>query len=333
MLRAETPQEQFDLIGAGRWNRIINGDMRIDQRNAGASVTLTSDLFTVDRFLARTQSATDSTAQRSTTAPSGFTNSLLVTIGTGASPTSSQTNTIRHEIEGFNTADLGWGTASAKTVTLSFWVRSSLTGTFGGALSNGGLNRAYPYTYTISVADTWEYKTVTIEGDTSGTWGTGNSNGIRVWVDLGSGTDKQGTAGAWGASDYRAASGCTQLVATSGATFYITGVQLEAGSVATLFERRLYGQELALCQRYFQIAEAHNRFRATANQEINTNTVNYFVEMRAIPTATRSGGIVSNIGLEAINSLTYRAFRYEIVASVPGDAYYLGRIVSLDAEL
>jgi hypothetical protein len=235
---------------AGR-NRIINGDMRIDQRNAGAAVTLSSDVFTVDRFLARTLSATDSAAQRSTTAPSGFTNSLLITIGTGASPASSHTNAIRHEIEGFNIADLGWGTASAKTVTLSFWVRSSLTGTFGGALSNGDLNRAYPYTYTISVADTWEYKTVTIEGDTSGTWGTGNSNGIRLWVDLGTGTDKQGTAGAWAASDYRAASGCTQLVATTGATLYITGVQLEAGSVATPFERRQYGQELALCQRYY----------------------------------------------------------------------------------
>jgi hypothetical protein len=232
-------------------NRIVNGDMRIDQRNAGASVTLTADLYTVDRFLARTQSATDSTAQRSTTAPSGFNNSLLVTIGTGASPASSASNAIRQEIEGFNVADLGWGTAGAETITISFWVRSSLTGTFGGALSNAGLNRAYPYTYSISSADTWEYKTITIPGDTSGTWATDNSSGIRFWVDLGSGTDKQGTAGSWAAADYRAASGCVQLVATSGATFYITGVQLEVGSVATPFERRPYGTELALCQRYY----------------------------------------------------------------------------------
>jgi hypothetical protein len=233
-------------------NRIINGNMVIDQRNAGASVTLTTDLYTVDRFLARTQSATNSTAQRSTTAPSGFNNSLLVTIGTGASPASSASNAIRQEIEGFNVADLGWGTASAKTVTISFWVRSSLTGTFGGALSNAGLNRAYPYTYSISAANTWEYKTVIIPGDTSGTWATDNSSGIRFWIDLGSGTDKQGTAGSWGAADYRAASGCVQLVATSGATFYITGVQLEAGSVATPFERRPFGTELALCQRYYE---------------------------------------------------------------------------------
>jgi hypothetical protein len=231
-------------------NRIINGAMVIDQRNAGASVTLTADLYTVDRFLARTSSATNSTAQRSTTAPSGFNNSLLVTIGTGASPASSASNAIRQEIEGFNVADLGWGTASAKTVTISFWVRSSLTGTFGGALSNAGLNRAYPYTYSISAANTWEYKTVIIPGDTSGTWATDNSTGIRFWIDLGSGTNIQGTAGSWGAADYRAASGCVQLVATSGATFYITGVQLEKGSTATSFDYRPYGTELALCQRY-----------------------------------------------------------------------------------
>ena len=279
-------------------NKIINGDMRIDQRNAGASVTLSSDLFIVDRFYARTQSATDSTAQRSTTAPSGFTNSLLITIGTGASPASSATNAIRQEIEGFNIADLGWGTASAKTVTLSFWVRSSLTGTFGGALSNGDLNRAYPYTYTISVADTWEYKTVTIEGDTSGTWATDNSSGIRFWVDLGSGTDKQGTAGAWAASDYRAASGCTQLVATTGATLNITGVQLEAGSVATPFERRSYGDELARCQRYYYrlYADSGRTFAVGYNQNTTAtrNIIHFPVTMRSAPTALEQTGTASN---------------------------------------
>jgi hypothetical protein len=175
-----------------------------------------------------------------------------VTIGTGASPASSASNAIRQEIEGFNVADLGWGTASAKTVTISFWVRSSLTGTFGGALSNAGLNRAYPYTYSISAANTWEYKTVIIPGDTSGTWATDNSTGIRFWIDLGSGTNIQGTAGSWGAADYRAASGCVQLVATSGATFYITGVQLEKGSTATSFDYRPYGTELQLAQRYYE---------------------------------------------------------------------------------
>jgi hypothetical protein len=288
-------------------NRIINGDMRIDQRKAGASVTLTADLYTVDRFLARTQSATDSTAQRSTTAPSGFNNSLLVTIGTGASPASSATNVIRQEIEGFNVADLGWGTASAKTVTISFWVRSSLTGTFGGALSNAGLNRAYPYTYSISSADTWEYKTITIPGDTSGTWATDNSSGIRFWVDLGTGTDRQGTAGSWAAADYRAASGCVQLVATSGATFFITGVQLEVGSVATPFERRPYGQELALCQRYYEntyptgsavgsVTQGPINFRAMPSGSTDYACFSYAVVKRAVPTLTAYNGVTGASG-------------------------------------
>jgi hypothetical protein len=279
-------------------NRIINGDMRIDQRNAGAAVTLTTDLFVVDRFYARTQSATNSTAQRSTTAPSGFNNSLLVTIGTGASPSSSATNAIRQEIEGFNVADLGWGTASAKTVTISFWVRSSLTGTFGGALSNAGLNRAYPYTYSISSANTWEYKTITIPGDTSGTWATDNSSGIRFWVDLGTGTDKQGTAGSWAAADYRAASGCVQLVATTGATLYITGVQLEVGSVATPFERIDYGTELAMCQRYYHKLAAASQDPFGLGQGFSTTVgdiLTFFpTTMRIAPTAVEQSGTASD---------------------------------------
>jgi hypothetical protein len=301
-------------------NRIINGDMRIDQRNAGAAVTLTADLFVVDRFYARTQSATNSTAQRSTTAPSGFNNSLLVTIGTGASPSSSATNAIRQEIEGFNVADLGWGTASAKTVTISFWVRSSLTGTFGGALSNAGLNRAYPYTYSISSANTWEYKTITIPGDTSGTWATDNSSGIRFWVDLGTGTDRQGTAGSWAAADYRAASGCVQLVATTGATLNITGVQLEVGSVATPFERRPFGTELALCQRYFQRnVFVENDYPFSSGYAYANNTVAGYlplsVAMRAQPTATIVGTMGVRGGGLGNQSLTSLGFIYYSVGA------------------
>jgi hypothetical protein len=156
-------------------------------------------------------------------------------------------------IEGFNTADLGFGTASAQPVTLSFWVRSSLTGTFGGALQNGeSATRSYPFAYAVSAVNTWEHKTVSIAGDTSGTWLTTNGRGIALQFGLGVGATFSGTAGAWAAGDFRSATGATSVFGTNGATFYITGVQLEKGSNATSFDYRPYGQELALCQRYYE---------------------------------------------------------------------------------
>jgi hypothetical protein len=190
--------------------------------------------------------------QQSSVAPSGFSNSLLVTSTSAYSVSAGDTFLITQIIEGFNIADLAWGSADAKPITISFWVRSSITGTTGGALMNSADNRNYVFSYTINLADTWEYKTVTIAGDTSGTWLTGNNRGISVRFGLGSGSTFSGAVGAWSSSNYVQPTGSVSVVGTSGATFYITGVQLEAGSVATPFERRQYGQELALCQRYFQ---------------------------------------------------------------------------------
>ena len=247
-------QTQMSTATGGSFrNRIINGDMRIDQRNAGAAVTANGS-FPVDRF--KMNNTTDGTfsAQQSSTVPSsgGFVNSVLVTVTSAdTSLTTTQRLALQQTIEGYNIADLGWGTASAKTVTLSFWVRSSLTGTFSGSLRNSAGDRSYPYTYTISVANTWEQKSVTIAGDTSGTWLTTNGEGIILFFSLGVGPSLLGTAGAWAAAGYWGATGETPLVGTNGATFYITGVQLEAGSSATDFERRPIGVELALCQRYF----------------------------------------------------------------------------------
>jgi hypothetical protein len=235
---------------AGR-NRIINGDMRIDQRNAGASVTFNDETFPVDRFRGHCTQSSKLTAQRSTTAPAGFINSLLLTSSSAYSVGAGDVFVLGQAIEGFNVSDLGWGTANAQTVTLSFWVRSSLTGTFGGALRNSAGNRSYPFTYTISSANTFEQKTVTISGDTSGTWLTDSGVGIRLVFSLGAGSTFSGTAGAWAGSNFWSATGATSVVGTSGATFYITGVQLEAGSVATPFEHRQYGQELQLCSRYY----------------------------------------------------------------------------------
>ena len=235
-------------------NKIINGDMRIDQRNAGGSVTFNDETFPVDRFRGNCTQSSKLNAQKSTNAPLGFTNSLLITSSSSYSVADGDVFQLSQFIEGFNVGDLGWGTANAKTITVSFWVRSSLTGTFGGALKNStGGDRSYPFVYTISLADNWEYKTVTIPGDTSGTWLTDNSLGIRLSFSLGAGLTYSGTAGAWAGANYWSATGATSIVGTSGATFYITGVQLEVGTVATPFEHRPYGTELGLCQRYYEV--------------------------------------------------------------------------------
>ena len=236
---------------AGR-NKIINGDMRISQRNGGASVTPAAAGYTLDRWYAFMDVGSKFSVQQSTTAPVGFTNSMLITSTSAYTVGAGEAYGVRQMIEGFNAADLGWGTANAQTVTLSFKVRSSLTGTFGGVLRNSANNRTYPFTYTISAANTFEDKSVTIAGDTSGTWLTTNGTGIGVVFGIGVDSTISGPAGAWAGTGYWGATGATSVVGTSGATFYVTGVQLEAGSVATPFERRQYGQELALCQRYYE---------------------------------------------------------------------------------
>ena len=233
-------------------NRIINGAMVIDQRNAGAAVTANGS-FPVDRMRIFNSSDGAFSAQQDSSAPVGFTNSVKVTTTTAdGTLTGSQNLQFTQRIEGTNVADLGWGTASAAPVTLSFWVRSSLTGTFGGSLRNSAGTRSYPYTYTISVADTWEYKTVTIAGDTSGTWLTTTGIGLIVFFGLGVGPDVSGTAGAWAGANYLSATGAVSVIGTLNATWYITGVQLEKGSTATSFDYRPYDAELALCQRYFE---------------------------------------------------------------------------------
>jgi hypothetical protein len=236
---------------AGSRNRIINGDMRIDQRNAGASTSLSDATYYLDRWRGVATQGSKANVVQSSTAPAGFSNSLLVTSSSAYSITSSDIFAIQQRIEGFNFSDFGWGAAGATSITLSFWVRSSLTGTFGGALLNSAQNRSYPFTFSISAANTFELKSITIAGDTSGTWiGATNGIGAIVCFGLGAGATYSGTAGAWSGSAFYSATGATSVVGTNGATFYITGVQLEPGSVATPFERRSYGAELALCQRY-----------------------------------------------------------------------------------
>lgn len=288
-------------------NRIINGNMVIDQRNAGASVTVNNNgsNFGVDRFFATGQSADGVfTVQRSSVAPAGFTNSLLATVTTADSSVgASQIYVIAQRIEGFNIADFGWGAAGAQTVTLSFWVRCSLTGTFGGSLTNE-TGYSYPFTYTISAANTFEQKSVTITGAPAGTWLTTNGTGVAVIFTLGSGTTFTGTAGSWSANVFYGATGQTQLIATNGATFYITGVQLEKGSTATSFDYRPYTTELQLCQRYYYKNTQLALFsaRALSTPSANCGLMTYWpVTMRAAPTVAETGsGNITSLAVAGI---------------------------------
>jgi hypothetical protein len=234
-------------------NRILNGGMVIDQRNAGAATANTISGYTLDRWAVSQSTTGKLIAQQnagSVTPPAGFKNYLGVTSQSAYSVAAGDYYMIYQMIEGNNVADLGFGAAGAATITISFWVRSSLTGTFGGSLQNNATNRSYPFTYTISAANTWEQKTLTIAGDTTGSWETGTGTGIRIQFGLGVGSTYSGTAGSWQGANLISATGATSVVGTNGATFYITGVQLEAGSVASPFERRDYGRELIMCQRY-----------------------------------------------------------------------------------
>jgi hypothetical protein len=236
-------------------NRIINGAMMIDQRNVGASVAnIAGSAWSVDRWRMYATQATKFTLQQnagSVTPPAGYKNYLGLTVSNAYSVGASDEFLLLQSIEGLNIADLAWGTASASPVTMSFWVRSSLTGTFGGTLQNDAQTQTYPFTFSISSANTWEYKTIPVAGATAGTWDLGTAKGIRVCFSMGSGSSTVATAGAWNSGGASGATGQTQVVANAGATFYITGVQLEKGSTATAYDFRSYGTEFALCQRYY----------------------------------------------------------------------------------
>ena len=295
-------------LGAGNAsimkNRIINGAMVIDQRNAGASVTGTNGQYTLDRWQAlATQTSKFSVQQNagSVTPPLGFANYLGIISLSAYSVATSDYFTISQSIEAYNTADLNWGTANAKTVTLSFQVYSSLTGTFGGSIKSYGNAYSYPFSYSIPVANTWTQISVTVAGPTSGTWNTtGNSGSLFISFSLGAGSTFSGTAGSWSANTYYSATGATSVVGTNGATFYITGVQLEVGSSATGFEYRQYQQELALCQRYAQMlvtsAYAGNTYAPIGigvlyNTTTGTFTFGMPAPMRSIPSLTTVGTI------------------------------------------
>ena len=238
----------------GMRNLIINGDMAIDQRNVGASATSNGSVYTVDRYEFQMSSVTNvQTYQQVTDAPAGFNKSLKITNNSTTQATAAGVLcTPRQKIEGLNTAYLNWGTSDAQTVTVSFWVKASVTGTYPVALTNNNFSRSFVTNYTVSVANTWEYKTVTIAGDTSGTWTVDTTTGINVLFSLDTGSTYQTTAGSWQAGNYRGTSSDVHFLANASATWQITGVQFEANTTATPFEQLQYTTQLQLCQRYFE---------------------------------------------------------------------------------
>ena len=321
-------------------NRLINGGMTIDQRNAGASLTITNTsnyTYTLDRWAAYGTVASKFSVQQnagSVTPPAGYINYLGVTSLSAYTVGAAESFVITQFIEGLNVADLNWGTANAQTVTLSFWVRSSLTGTFGGTLQNSAQNYSYPFSYTISSANTWTQISVTVAGPTAGTWLTTNGIGLRVWFGLGAGSSVSGTAGAWAAVAVVSTTGATSVVGTNGATFYITGVQLELGSAATAFDFRDYGRELILCQRYYEVGPYFRYDGAVVTGYSTVMPVYFEVKKRATPSVTLSGTtFVGNISAAAANDLYTQNFNMYLTVTATGGGVGLVSTITISAEL
>jgi hypothetical protein len=321
-------------------NRIINGGMTIDQRNAGASVNNTAaglGTYTLDRWLSYGTAATKFSIQQnagSVTPPAGFINYLGVTSLAATTVGSTDLYYITQRIEGFNTYDLSWGTANAQTVTLSFWARSSLTGTFGGALVNSAGTRSYPFTYTISSANTWTKISITVVGETTGAWLKNNEIGIGVVFGLGVGSTFSTTAGAWATGTFVSATGAVSVVGTNGATFYITGVQLELGSAATTFDFSSYGNELASCQRYYYVGQNASYGYPSPNSGgyASVQRYDFKVTMRTAATVTTSYTFQSNISAINTGTRTNDFFTDQIVSTVTTNTTWLASYTA-SAEL
>ena len=343
----------YGAIGSGNSsimkNRIINGAMVIDQRNAGANGTATG--YTLDRWQYAASQATKGTWGQNfggSSTPAGFTNYLGFQTG-GSAVTLGATDYfyLSQKIEGYNIADLAWGSASAKTVTLSFWVLSSLTGTFGGALQNSASTQNYPFSYSIPVANTWTQISVTIAGPTSGTWQTTNNSGIQVIFSLGMGSTYSGTAGSWTSSNIASVTGAVNVLGTVSASWYATGVQLEVGSSATGFEYVNYQTSLANCQRYYETSFPVGNAVPTAIKVGTINTtgitassnrpfwfVPFQTSKRANPTVVVYNGVNTTAGQvggpsnSAYNATTqnqasngFQVYQSQTTATADGDYY------------
>jgi len=341
MSRARELADLSNVINKGanlQPNLIINSDMSVAQR--GTSAVTSDGSYAVDRFEVQHSSDGAFSAQQSSVVPSSadFKNSLKVETTTAdSSLAATQYLYIRQIIEGQNITHLLLGSSLAKKITLSFWVRSSLTGTFGGSFWNDGFNRSYPYTYTINAADTWEKKTITITGDTSGTWLTTNGRGLNVAWGLGVGSTYSGTAGAWAGSGLISTTGATSLLGTLNATWYVTGVTLTVGDSAPVTHPyESYAENLAKCQRYFwkgELSAGPTYLGNGANISVG-NGFTLPVIMRATPTGTVvSNEHSSNSNSGTLSELSVDGGRFECNMSVTAGTVSRTDICSMDAEL
>ena len=290
LLATETPQQAFDLLGAGRRNLIINGDFKVSQRGTSVAASTGGGYTVCDRWNLFDNSGSVNIAQSSTVpTTTGFANSLQFTVNSTGTLTSTSIFTPNQQIEGFNSVQLLWGTSNAKPITVSFWCRSSVTGTYGIFVRNSAADRYYTTTFNIASIDTWQYVTATIPGDISGTWiGATNGIGLTVGITLRAGSSRVGTSGVWSSSATYSSSSQVDWHGVSSATFYITGVQLEAGKVATPFEYRSIGEELALCQRYYY-ASANHHHVLFKNSYWESSTFYFPETMRAAPSVSLTG--------------------------------------------
>jgi hypothetical protein len=319
-------------------NRIINGAMTISQYNGTSSTTPGNNVYPIDRFIYKATQASKFTAQQVTTAPAGFTNSLKMTVASSVSVGSGDFFAIGQRIEGLNLYDIGFGTSACKSTSLSFWVQSSLTGTFGGALTNAAGDASYAFTYTISAANTWTQVSISVPPVTTGTWVTDNSNCLQVWFGLGCGSSYSGTAGSWLSGNNFSATGAVSVVGTGSATFLVTGIQLEVGTTATNFDFRSIGTELLLCQRYYEFGGSSGgavQFSGTVTSGAAYYTTVYLkVTKRAIPTITTTN--VNNANFPAVASTTFTDdttdFRSQRTASGTGAGVF-GDTFTASAEL
>jgi len=344
------PDSTIQYTGASPYcrNRIINGRMAIDQRNAGALVTYqitgfptgATNGYFIDRFVVRNLRTNGGllTAQQITDVPAGYglTHCASITNETGGATATGDVMFFRQQIEGLHTGDLQWGTATAETCTLSFWVKSSVTGTYAVSFRNSAGTDVYVATYIINAANTWEYKTITIPGPTTGVWDITTNAGIVISWDLGVGSTYEApVANAWTTGNYNTVAGTIKISNTTGANIRFTGVQFELGSRATSLEDTPYPIELSRCERYYSINAGNLRGYSSVANGVLECWIKWRRPMRtATPTIVRVAGTMTNAtaatGSQGANQYGMRHAVISTAAGITGEA---GGVYRAEAEL